>query len=108
MPDKDPTTWTWATWLLAIGMGFSGGAVNLWAKVKSRHPRAFSLFELVGELFCSGFIGAGVFMALNAIDASAGLAAAGAGIGGHMSTRLLFALERSAEERLNRITGGGK
>lgn len=108
MPEKDPTTWTWATWLLAIGMGFSGGAVNLWAKLKSQHPRAFSIFEVIGELFTSGFIGAGSFMAAYALGASEGISAGAAGIAGHMSTRLLFALERAAEERLNAIVGGEK
>lgn len=106
MPDKDPTTWTWATWLLAIGMGFSGGAVNLWAKIKSRHPRAFSIFEVIGELFTSGFVGAGSFMAAYALGASEGISAGAAGIAGHMSTRLLFALERAAEAKLKLITGG--
>lgn len=108
MPDKDPTTWTLATWLLAIGMGFSGGAVNLWAKLKSRHPRAFNIFEVIGELFTSGFVGAGTFMAAYALGASEGISAGAAGIAGHMSTRLLFALERAAEARLNAIVGGEK
>ncbi len=108
MPEKDPTTWTWATWLLAIGMGFSGGAVNLWANLRSQHPRAFSIFEVIGELFTSGFIGAGSFMAAYALGASEGISAGVAGIAGHMSTRLLFALERAAEERLNAIVGGEK
>lgn len=108
MPDKDPTTWTWATWLLAIGMGFSGGAVNLWAKIKSRHPRAFSIFEVIGELFTSGFVGAGGFMSAYALGASEGIAAGVAGIAGHMSTRLLFTLERAAEARLKSLSGSDK
>ena len=41
MPEKDPTTWTAATWLLALGMAFGGGAVNWYAKVKRGHTRAF-------------------------------------------------------------------
>lgn len=106
MPDKDPTAWGIATWMLAIGMGFSGGAVNLWARMKSRHPKAFSIFEVIGELFTSGFVGAGVFMAAYAIGASEGVSAGAAGIAGHMSTRLLFALERAAEVRLKSMAGG--
>lgn len=108
MPDKDPTAWTWATWLLAIGMGFSGGAVNLWAKLKSRHPKAFSIFEVIGELFTSGFVGAGAFMVLYSWGAPEGISAGAAGIAGHMSTRLLFALERAAEKRLKTILGNDK
>ena len=37
MPEKDPTTWTAATWLLALGMAFGGGVVNWYAKVKRGH-----------------------------------------------------------------------
>ena len=29
MPEKDPTTWAAATWLLALGMAFGGGAVYI-------------------------------------------------------------------------------
>lgn len=28
MPEKDPTTWGMATWLLALGMAFGGGAAG--------------------------------------------------------------------------------
>lgn len=49
MPEKDPTTWTAATWLLALGMAFGGGgAVNWYAKVKHGHTRAFNIIELIG------------------------------------------------------------
>ncbi len=106
MPDKDPTTWAIGTWLLAIGMGFSGGAVNLWARMKNRHPKAFSIFEVIGELFTSGFVGAGVFMVLYSWGAPEGISAGAAGISGHMSTRLLFTLERAAETRLKNMLGG--
>lgn len=108
MPDKDPTTWAIGTWLLAIGMGFSGGAVNLWARMKNRHPKAFSIFEVIGELFTSGFVGVGTFMVAFSLDASPVVAAGAAGIGGHMGTRLLFSLERAAEARLKAMVGGGK
>jgi len=33
MSEKDSTTWGLATWLLALGMAFGGGAVNWCAKV---------------------------------------------------------------------------
>ena len=28
MPDKDPTTWAAATWILALSMAIGGGLVN--------------------------------------------------------------------------------
>ncbi len=105
MPDKDPSAWTWATWLLALGMGFSGGVVHWWARMKARQPRIFSLMELVGEMFTSGFVGVGVFMLLNTWDQPPGLCAAAAGMGGHMGARLLFMLERSVEAKLRAYFG---
>jgi hypothetical protein len=105
MVEKDPSVWTLATWLLALGMGFSGGAVNFWARMKARNPQKFSALELVGELFTSGFVGVGAFMLLNSWDQPPGLSAAASGIAGHMSTRLLFALERAAERRLKQLAG---
>ena len=103
MPEKDPTTWTAATWLLALGMAFGGGAVNWYAKVKRGHARAFNIIELIGEIFASGFVGLGVFMLLAAMGQPAGICAAAAGVGGHMATRLLFAIERAVEARLDHL-----
>lgn len=107
MPEKDPTTWTAATWLLALGMAFGGGAVNWYAKVKRGHTRAFNIIELIGEIFTSGFVGLGVFMFLSGIDQPIGVCAAAAGIGGHMATRLLFAIERAVEARIDHLAKKG-
>lgn len=94
MPEKDPTNWGIAVWVLATGMSVAGGLVNWYARVKSGHTRAFNVLELLGEIFTSGFVGVGVFMALQAIDQPLGICAASAGIGGHMSTRLLLLIEK--------------
>jgi len=112
MPEKDPTTWSAATWLLALGMAFGGGAVNWYAKVKRgqehEHPRAFNIIELIGEIFTSGFVGLGVFMLLAALDQPVGICAAASGVGGHMAARLLFAIERAVEARLDNLAKKGK
>ena len=103
MPEKDPTTWSAATWVLAMLMAFGGGFVNWYAKVKRGHARAFNVVELIGEMFTSGFVGLGVFMLLAALGQPTGLCAAGAGVGGHMATRLLFACERALEAYIKSI-----
>ncbi|MBX9635923.1 MAG: phage holin family protein [Nitrosomonas sp.] len=103
MPDKDPTTWSAATWALGFLMASAGGAVNWYAKVRRGHPRAFNIGELIGEIFISGFVGMMAFMSLDAIGQPIGLCAAAAGVGGHMSTRLLFAVERVIESRFGSI-----
>lgn len=108
MSEKDPTTWTAATWLLALGMAFGGGAVNWYAKVKRGHTRAFNIIELIGKIFTSGFMGLGVFMLLAALDQPVGICAAASGVGGHMATRLLFAIERAVEARLDNLAKKGK
>jgi hypothetical protein len=101
MPEKDPTTWSAATWLLALSMGIGGGMINWYAKVKQGRARLFNLVELIGEIFTSGFVGLAVFMFLDAIGQPLGLCGAAAGIGGHMATRLLFAIERAIERKLS-------
>jgi hypothetical protein len=104
MPTKDPTTWTYATWLLAIGMSCAGGLVNFYARVKQGHARAFNLIELLGEIFTSAFVGLGVFMIAQGMDQPVGLCAALAGVGGHMATRLLFTVEKVVESRLRDLS----
>ena len=108
MPEKDPTTWTAATWLLALGMAFGGGIVNWYARVKRGHTRAFNIVELIGEIFTSGFVGLGVFMILAGFDYPVGICAAASGVGGHMATRLLFAVERMIEARIDDLAKKGK
>lgn len=102
MPEKDPTNWGYATWLLAIGMSCAGGLINWYGRLKQGHTRAFNIVELIGETFTAAFVGLGVFMAGTALDQPLGLCAAMAGIGGHMATRLLFAVERMIENRLRK------
>ena len=97
MPDKDPTAWTAATWMLAVGMATGGGIVNWYARIKQGRTRAFNIVELMGEIFTAGFVGLGVFMLVEAWSQPIGVCAASAGIGGHMGTRLLFAVERVIE-----------
>lgn len=106
MLEKDPTTWTLATWLLAVGMAFGGGAINWYARVKRGYARAFNIIELIGEIFTSGFVGLAVFMGLAGIDQPLGVCAAAAGVAGHMATRLLFAVERAVELRLEALSKG--
>jgi hypothetical protein len=99
MLDSDPTNWPRGTWVLALGMAFAGGLINWYHRVKQGHTRMFNLIELAGEIFTSGFVGLGVFMILTSYGQPVGIAAAAAGVGGHMATRLLFAIEKVIEAR---------
>lgn len=108
MPEKDPLNWTLATWVLALAMPLGGGLVNWYARIKSGNTRVFNFVELLGEVFTSGFVGVGVFMVLASWEQPTGVCAAAAGVSGHMATRLLFAIERAIEKKLEAITGVSK
>lgn len=87
--------------MLAGGMSLAGGFINWYGRIKSGHIITFNILELIGELFTSGSVGVGVFMVLEAWDQPIGICAAAAGIAGHMSTRLLFAVGQVVESRIN-------
>jgi hypothetical protein len=108
MPDKDPANWSSATWALALLMPLGGGFINWYARVKTGHTRAFNILELLGEIFTSGFVGLWVFMLLASYDQPAGLCAAASGVSGHMATRLLFLIERAAEQKFGKMIGEDK
>ncbi len=103
MPDKDPTTWTLATWALAGCAALLGGAIDWFARMKLQHPREFRMVEFVGEMVTSGTVGLLVFFALAGLDQPTSLCAVGASIGGHWGIRLLFMMERAAEHRLKAL-----
>jgi len=105
MLERDPTAWSLATWILAVGMAVIGGLVNWWTRVKAGSARALNIIELIGEIVTSGFVGVGVFMLLDAMEQPMGVCAAAAGIGGHMATRLLFLTERHLEQWLKQFAG---
>ena len=98
MPNSDPTTWPYTTWIIALVMSLSGGLINWISHKAGQHP--FKIFELLGELFTSGFVGIGIFMLVDSLGQPIGFSAASAGIGGHMATRFLFLVERAIEARL--------
>jgi len=98
MQDSDLTTWPAITWIIAIVMSLSGGLINWISHHSGKTP--FKIFELLGELFTSGFVGVGLFMLLDSLHQPLGICAASAGVGGHMATRFLFLVERIIDNRL--------
>ena len=103
MPNSDPTTWPAITWVIALIMSLSGGLINWISHKAGQSP--FKIFEFLGELFTSGFVGIGLFMLVDSLGQPIGLSAASAGIGGHMATRFLFLVERAIEARLIKAAG---
>lgn len=105
MPEKDPTTWTLATWTLGFMMAALGGFINWYGRVRRGHVKACDFFELIGEILTSGFVGMIVFMAMAAMEQPIGLCASAAGVGGHMGTRLLFVAKQILESKIRRFGG---
>lgn len=103
MPEKDPTNWALGTWLLGLCMSLAGGWVSFYSKVKTGRARPFNVTELVGEMVVSGAVGIGAYMAAIGLDAPSAIAAALAGVGGHMGARLLFMAEKHLEAIADRL-----
>lgn len=90
MPEKDPTTWSIATWALIIGMSIMGGVTRLLTRVRDCGFRSVSLVIFFSEIATSGLVGVVTFMAMISFDYPVSLCAAVSGICAHMSTRLIF------------------
>ena len=93
MPEKDPTAWSVATWMLVCGFSLLGGVSSWYRRVKAGHSRAFNVIEFIGEVSVSGLMGFVGFVAADAYFNSEGIAAACAGMSAHFATRLLFSAE---------------
>lgn len=102
--EKDPTTWTAATWGLVLGAGIAAGFLNWYTKVKQGKVRAFNTLELIGELVVSSIITLGVYMALESYY-PVGVCIAIAGGCGHMGTRFICIFEAMVENKMRDIYG---
>lgn len=99
MPEKDPSSWTLFTWILAVSMSMGGGFVSWYQKYKFGNERSFSVWELIGEIATSLLSGLGMFMAAKSADFPEGAAGALAGLAGHMGSRMFFLAEKILEEK---------
>lgn len=112
MPEKDPTLWGFATWLLLLVMSLLGGLTSWYRRVKAGHTRAFNLIELAGEMSISFFMGFVGFVVADWYFESHGIAAGAAGMSAHFATRLLFSaegiIEGVAKAMARRIEKGAK
>jgi len=97
MPEKDPNTWSWITYLWIAGWSAIAGLVNFHHKVKQGATRWLNLSELVGELATSAFVGltTGLFCQWAGMGLPATFALVG--ITGHMGGRAIFWIEKAAQ-----------
>lgn len=93
MPEKDPTHYSWLTYLWVFGLSAWGGAVSFFRKVKMGQTHKFNLIELIGELFTSAFAGVITFYLCESSGFSPLWTAVMVGVSGHMGTRAIYFLE---------------
>ena len=102
MPDKfiDYSTVT-IIWVFILSL--LGGVANYFRKVSGGVIKRFSIAELVGDLFISGFVGFITFLLCDSAGFDVKLTAAIVGISGHMGSRAIFLLERLINKKVNKI-----
>ncbi len=105
MPEKDPTTYSVLTYLWVSGLSAWGGLVSWFRKRREGQARPFNMVELVGELATSSLAGVVTFWLCESAGMGGLVSAPLIAISGHMGSRLLFALERAVEARVNKIAG---
>ncbi len=85
-----------------IGLSFWGGIAGYLRKIKEGHNR-FSVTELIGELFISGFVGVLTFLLCQSAQLNPLLTAAMVGISGHMGSRAIFIIEKIVVAKFNKV-----
>ncbi len=103
MPEKDPLSYQFLTYIWVIGLASWGGVVGYVRKLKNGHSR-FSFAELVGELFISAFVGVLTFFMCAAAKIDPILSAALVGISGHMGSRAIVIFEKTIQSKIDKLT----
>ena len=96
---KDPLMISMATYTLMISLAFWGGVASYMRKVKSGLTARFSITELIGELFISGFVGLITFYLCESAKIDQMISAALVGIAGHMGSRAIFLIEKYLQSK---------
>ncbi len=103
MPEKDPSNYSFITYLWVFCLAMMGGMVSFMRKVRDGDARAFNFTEFVGELITSGFAGLLTFWLCEAADINKLLSAVLIGISGHMGSRAIFRIEKWAEDKFGSV-----
>lgn len=93
MIEKDPTSYSFLTYLWVFGLSSLGGFISFMNKVKKGHARAFNIAEFMGEIATSAFAGVITFWLCENADISPLVTAAFVGVSGHMGSRAIMLFE---------------
>lgn len=100
---KDPTSFTWVTYLWVLGLSLWGGIVSFYAKTKRGMARAWNITELLGEMATSALSGVVTFYLCEYSGTPPLISAILIAISGHMGSRLIFMIESKLEDRAKKI-----
>jgi len=100
MPQNDPSNYSLLTYIWVLILSAWGGITHHIKKVKTGAIARFSLSELIGDLFISGFIGVMTFYLCEYAHFDKMLTAFLVGISSHMGTRGLMMLEEVATSKI--------
>lgn len=100
---KDPTSYSWITYVLVGFLAIWGGVVGWIRKRNAGMARPFNIMELIGELLTSAFAGILTFWLCEAAEVNPLITAALIGISGHMGSRGIFLIEKWAEEKFSKL-----
>ena len=93
MLDKDPTSYSFLTYLWVFGLSSLGGVISFLNKLKKGHARAFNIAEFVGEISASAFAGVITFWLCENAEITPLVTAAFVGVSGHMGSRAIMLFE---------------
>lgn len=93
MMEKDPTSYSFLTYLWVFGLSSLGGFISFINKLKKGHARAFNVAEFMGEIATSAFAGVITFWLCENANISPLVTAALVGVSGHMGSRAILLFE---------------
>ena len=99
MIEKDPLMFSFATYAWVLLLSCWGGVAGYIRKIRMGLVPRFSLTELVGELFTSGFVGVITFYLCESSQIDPLISAALVGISGHMGSRAIFTIEKFLQNK---------
>lgn len=82
------------------GLSVLGGIAHYIKRVHSGATKAFSIAELVGELFISGFVGLMTFFICDSQGIDIRMTAVAVGMSGHFGSRSIYVIEQYLQHKV--------
>ncbi len=99
MPEKQLLDYPLLTMLWVAGLSVLGGIAHYIKRVNSGMTHKFSITELIGELFISGFVGLLTFFICDAQGLDVRFVAVAVGMSGHFGSRSIYIIEQYLQKK---------